>query len=571
MNVPWYKREYKPKKSRRSYDYDDYGGYDYSFGTTKPQAGWYYYEPPLSESYIAQIVAALASQHKVTIERGDGWATDVKAKKLVYNSAALRYKSRVELLSCILHEVGHLRYTSPYDELGSPYVEKYGEPAKLAVNVFEDFRVDDLMMKAYPVGGEIRQAFEGDIMNYAEVLRQRGASTRKERLMKITELKVKLQNGEMDELEKLFKTKDAEKIKTKLAEIKAEQSQPSIEEYCAEILYQEARGGMVLDKVVEPYVEKTKHFIGLAPSYPRTLELAKAMDEGVFPIIEPLLKTSSNSTARGVSPELAREIDVGKTITEMLSVRGAGNEVGRKPPPPRNYSELLNPLIPSIKKLVKLINRIRIAEQAIAYRTRQRSGKVEPRRLYRHRLDDFRLFRKRLPTQVYSRGLAFALYVDASGSMDGTNAVKATEAACILAEVGERCKIPTEIIRFTNEAKVLKTFSQPLGKKQKGKLMQLLYTDGGTRVLSAWQTSKIREVAKPHRFVFAITDGGDTSGEEVNREMPASITPVQVFIGASQADAERIAYFRRITTTQNASELPDILADIITKAVTQRL
>jgi hypothetical protein len=146
-----------------------WGGY----GRFRPQE--------LSYNYVTQMANMLAAQHKINVQIGNEWSSDLESKTLTYNPASLVYGTKRELLATLLHEIGKLRYAEHYNVLWkkSTYTDTYGIVAYHAMLPFDELRVDFKMIGEYGSAAEIYEAQEPqlqkvfeDNIKYAELFRE---------------------------------------------------------------------------------------------------------------------------------------------------------------------------------------------------------------------------------------------------------------------------------------------------------------------------------------------------------------------------------------------------------------
>lgn len=141
-NLPRPKATYDP--------YEDYqsGGAWRGYQAYKPQT--------LDYRYIEQMANALASKHNVSVKVGDIWAIDLEKKELTYNPMTLMTGSKAQMIAGLLHEIGHLRHTTPVSKLKAN--QEYGSSGHEILNLYEDFRIDELMSTSYSGAGSVYEA-----------------------------------------------------------------------------------------------------------------------------------------------------------------------------------------------------------------------------------------------------------------------------------------------------------------------------------------------------------------------------------------------------------------------------
>jgi len=119
--------------------------------------GYEAYKPTtLDYRYIEQMANALASKHSVTVKVGDCWKIDLDERELTYNPMTLMTGSKAQMIASLLHEIGHLRHTTPVSKMQTN--QKYGKSGHEILNLFEDFRIDEIMADSYSGAGSVYQA-----------------------------------------------------------------------------------------------------------------------------------------------------------------------------------------------------------------------------------------------------------------------------------------------------------------------------------------------------------------------------------------------------------------------------
>lgn len=182
----------KYKYAETSYDY----GFNQSFKKKDFSKGWeiyeksgdwrgysYYKPATLSYKYIQQMANTIAASGGVKIVVDREWYADLENRTLHYNPASLMHGTKGELLATLLHEVGKISNSMPRNKMTSEFLKKYGDHTFLAHSIFEDVRVDMIMLKQYPSAGEVYESNAKVVKKVAERYMKRGEIVR-EHLMK---------------------------------------------------------------------------------------------------------------------------------------------------------------------------------------------------------------------------------------------------------------------------------------------------------------------------------------------------------------------------------------------------
>lgn len=130
-----------------------------AYETTGNWKGYdYYKKSTIDYRYVEQMANTLSSQHNIKVISGDHWQMDLEKKELTYDPVSLMFGTKANVIATILHEVGHLAYTTGGDSLSSPFLDKYPKSAFEVLNFFEDFRIDNLMLASYGGNKEVKKA-----------------------------------------------------------------------------------------------------------------------------------------------------------------------------------------------------------------------------------------------------------------------------------------------------------------------------------------------------------------------------------------------------------------------------
>lgn len=98
---------------------------------------------------MRQVATALSSRYNVTIREGKGWAMDIENRVMTYKPEHLLALDRDTCLGILLHELGHLHFTT------NTWMEKSALHKAMpsivfnAVNAYEDVRINEKMSQSY--------------------------------------------------------------------------------------------------------------------------------------------------------------------------------------------------------------------------------------------------------------------------------------------------------------------------------------------------------------------------------------------------------------------------------------
>lgn len=524
-----------------------------TFGTYQKGGAWqgyeYYKKPELSYKYVQQMANALAAQYKITVKVGSSWAVDLKAKTLTYNPTSLIYGTKSELLATLMHEIGKLRYGTHPDELTDKYLATYGMPAVETLSIFEDVRVDYMMLKAYEGAGEIYESaipavdkkikeyremsviFRKVIadylsQNYNNVLRKTQADSNSE-----DDFKIKFEEN----LHTVFGERDQALVSQRIQDIQAEYvTNGSIYDYNAEmlrIMYDtdspETGFQNIKDRITstEPSIAKVKKF----ETSQKTVD---HLSESVYPVIEDLLRdfNRDNEKIKNAFPNMPQVVrdnfqqqiqnefshmqKKGRVNTDPdgnSSIRTSGptDDIIPKEWTTGDYAPIRESVMPDIKSLIKKLTFIRREDMTKKFQSEQRRGKLNMKSLYKSATGNRRVFKKLLPNSNTVQSFAFSIIVDTSGSMSGRNMVHTTRALTIFSEVFKKMDIPFEVITFSSGAKTLKKFDEQVDKEMEQRIGGMVNAAcGGTNLDQGLLKMRLEHQPHKNKVCVVLTDGG---------------------------------------------------------------
>lgn len=581
----WKKRWKKNKYGYDYYDYD-YGEsdslalkYDYDFHkplyqkdhkkrwekewdaykTTGYWRGYSYYQPQLLDyRYIEQMANAFANRYKVNVRIGQNWQINLETKTLEYNPSTLLTFTKAQLIATILHEIGHLRYTTPAKLLNSVWLKKYPKSAFFVLNLFEDFRIDNLVLGAY-AGAE--DVFEGQ-KDQVKQIAKRYEDANSNLIDVLKQLKISLEQKTMNKKQdyppyiiKIIKehdffTKSSTTFPTELINsipqenVNAPNLKPLIDlldnmtkeillfDYCGYILLTGYKEKVVPKKEIENYARKTEHAIPLTIQAGSTQEVVDILGREVYPVIEPILDILETSPLKaqqmgfGLDAQFIKQ-QIEKAFFEAnnlknnqnnnynnpfdFGVRSSGEgEVLPLEWSSGDYNPLLNSVRQPITTLYKKLMFLRRSAETPLWEAKKTRGKLHTKTLFQHKLGSIRLFKKKLPKKDKTRQFAVSLIVDTSGSMNGSPIIHTLRGVVMLNEVFEKLGVPFEVIRFDVNAKHIKTFEEvKTTKDAKSKLAGCVNNLGGsTNLFTALKITKIANRHEKNRLLVVLSDGG---------------------------------------------------------------
>lgn len=538
-----------PKDGQKSYKHAQDTFKQYNKG-----GGWqgyeYYKKPELSYKYVQQMANGLAAQYKITVKVGSTWAVDLKKKTLTYNPSSLIYGTKSELLATLMHEIGKLRYSTHPDELKDKYLATYGMPAAEVLSIFEDVRVDYLMLKAYEGAAEIYEsaipAVDKKVKEYREMsvkFRQiigaqlgktfndlldntKGRATSPEDFQKLFQ----------ENLYKVFGERDHKLIEQKILDIQAEYANNgSVYDYAAEMLrvmYDTDSPETGFDNIKDK-ITGTEGSIPKVKKFDTAQKTVDHLTEAVYPKIEDLLRdfNRDNEKIKNMFPNMPQVFreQIAENMNQMMrqmndkdgrvNTDRDGNSSVRSSGPttdiiPREwttgeYVAIRESVMPDIRSLIKKLTFIRREDMAKKYEGEQRRGRLNQKKLYKSATGSRRIFKKMLPNSNIVQSFAFSILIDTSGSMAGPNMIHTTRGLTIFTEVFKKMEIPFEIITFDSAAKVLKKFDDNIDKEAEKKIGGLVKSaSGGTNLDQGLRKMSLEKQEQKNKVCIVLTDGG---------------------------------------------------------------
>jgi hypothetical protein len=115
---------------------------------------------PVTPTWLRQVATALSTRYAVQVREGKGWAIDVERQVMTYKAEHLLALDRDTCLGILLHELGHLHFTTnDWIEKSKLYKdENLKAIAFKAVNAYEDVRINEKMSQSYGGSRELIDA-----------------------------------------------------------------------------------------------------------------------------------------------------------------------------------------------------------------------------------------------------------------------------------------------------------------------------------------------------------------------------------------------------------------------------
>lgn len=501
--------------------------------------------PELDYGYIEQMANALSAKYEdIEVEIGQDWSSNVREKKLIYNPLTFLTSTKADVISSIVHELGHIEYsTDPRDWKQSKFFKDNRPYTLETVNMFEDFRLDKIIEKDFKdTRGEenyediIERSHKAKVKVIAENWQTYSAFLRE---LVADELVYRIKNvrSSPDKKESIFREFNIriedtpEKIRAFIKKVekasKEVKNKETLHDYYA---------GMIFEKENIPYkkvgtlkkrVKNTKQAITQSIEAQDTQEVVAINEQSVFPHIKDLFADyrSHSSFAGIMSPSYARAI----TGNLMNGARANTiNETEKDPTDPLkkamrsgsthtstpkawlegDYNSLRNSVHTPIAELKRKLLTVKRVEQSPVWEDRHTRGKLKVKGLYQQKIGERKLFSQKQERRQILSEFAYSIVIDNSGSMKGDPLVHTTRGVIVLAEVFEALEIPFEVLTFSDATTVIKKFEESLTKKIKGRIGGIIKSGGGnSNLYSTFKVTSIEKLSQKTKNVIILSDG----------------------------------------------------------------
>ena len=559
-----------------SYNYNQYGqyagSYDYGFGTkfsdknskqtlfsdfekTGTWHGYNHYQSATVEyRYIEQMANVLSAQHNIKVVPSNLWAIDIDNKILQYSPTSMMYGTKADVISLLLHEIGHLRHTTSEKNLSYTGIgRKYHPGAKLTLNAFEDIRIDGLMINSYASAPEVYESNKKTVQMITEKMNEKNEFIKKNTLNNFGDL-TNLSRQEIEQFAKdLGLDKDAllkmydegfqEFSRNIIQTAQKKQAETTLLDYLVELNIEKYSLTLNLkERKCKNYIEKT---IGVLPSIEKssnTQDVLNQLESRVFPVIEDLLKKYKGESENNQN-ELDRAFDkisekVCETIegengeavangklseTSSRNQQKNGTTAGKDTVPKEwydgDYEALRQSVDSGVRELTRLLRNIRVKDLTQKWEMNLKRGKLDVKHVYRYKSGRDNIFKKQQLQEDRTTHLSFSMLLDISGSMEGRNIIHSTRGLIMLAETFKNLNIPFEIIKFDSNAYIIKGFNDEYSETIKKHLSGAIKScRGGTDLSEALTETKISSRPEINKNLVVLSDG-ETCDEDECRDL----------------------------------------------------
>jgi hypothetical protein len=107
-----------------------------------------------------KVAEMLAKEYKISVERGDRWAANIKKKIVFYVKNDVNNLPEEHILGFLLHETAHIHYTTDV----KPPMHN-AELHHTTLNMLEDISIENIIGKDYPNAGEILESTKEEVLD----------------------------------------------------------------------------------------------------------------------------------------------------------------------------------------------------------------------------------------------------------------------------------------------------------------------------------------------------------------------------------------------------------------------
>jgi len=402
---------------------------------------------PITPFWMKQLANNLSKKMSVTIKKGKGWASDVSKKELIYADSAMELTPD-EITGLMLHEIAHIRHTTPLENKDKyPLTKEQPVTTQSSVNAIEDLRIELEIGKEYRGGAQMLQMVNGTL---SQAVKERMEEFNKRAMSRLADSGMSPMDWRRGSSGAGMPPTD----EIMMMALGLARGVPVPKEWYIPEAIQVAR--KIAGQLTPQKLESMK----------TTEDVYKYYEETVEPLLRPfyLPGQEDNKDKRGgcghgtcgkdvEKPDRysTEQDSVDKKIKDIVKQKTGGDGVstdierGRYRLP--NYHkaklftrELFRQYLAQFKRALQDNAR----EEFVG---KYRSGRLDERRLYKHRTGDIKLFQRKKEETVKS--YFFTIALDISGSMlSGSRAKDMDYASVLLMELLTDCKIPHSVYLY---------------------------------------------------------------------------------------------------------------------------
>lgn len=544
--------------------------------------------------YVKQVTQALSKKFKVSVRKGRNWSADIEKGVLTYGPE-IHYLTHTQALGLLCHEIGHLRYTKRPKE--TELSKKFPVLHHDGVNMLEDKRIEKCMSVQFPGGREaIRSMRERLNAKCAVSLVEIGEKLKKD-FDEAVDMCIK--NGTkpfqtLAELQK-YQAEDVNRDDKKSCiahSVRMSYHAPISTQILilASLLHEGTQVPDYPDKEVEARAKRVAEKMrkGRPEDMQSTQEIADFFESEVYPEISEYFTEKEERSANGNKYKAGTEQsdeeknscggktmseEMRETISEMHEESTGEplkfNDRGRNASAPTDFNyDRTSALVQSeVGNAVRPLQRILKDKKYDRYGGRFLTGKLNSRKLYKHRMGDMRLFKRKVLDN--KRDFAFAIAVDVSGSMNSRGRIQnAQKATVLLLELMTKAEVPVSLVTFGSGVTTVKGVDDELNEKKVEKHLGELESSTRLHDGIAQATKELMHSGRTNKVLITITDGQVWGHEKREiRELIAKRLQVHYYGIGVQIEVNDIFGENSSFNLKNVDELVPALLGILKKHI----
>jgi hypothetical protein len=528
-----------------------------------------------TRAYIEAFISALSKRTDIEFVEGRQFGVNLKDKVFMYDPIILQKATINEVKGVLLHEVGHLNYTTitPDKEMSKEY-KKYPCLGEL-YNACEDIRIEHLMMKEFKSFADeaiAESRFYGIYENYLSIQsnKHRGMTGYKAFVgILLTEM---IYNDQHPLINLTSSNKELPFYET-IADY-AYASVGRMSGYKTPEMKREDLGSYLnkmspIDELIKK-IDKCKN----------TKEVMALVDKNIVPHIIDLLKNQDkkdkaegalakaiHGALEGIKEKMEEAEksfaeqgfkDGRSLLNDLITGSKEGTKIRRSDIPSDTDLEQLYRM--PIYFLTRHFTAILEERTTVKYSGAYKRGKLLPRNVYKARTNEGRMYSKR--KHFDSPFYEVSFLIDESGSMgEGSRYEDAYIAGFIINKAVQRLKFKTNYISWDDKIRPHKEYEE----------MREYYGGGNN------EDKVLKYIAKKidynnEQLIFLITDGGvdDENSPrpmlEKFKKMGVNVIPIGVNISEYQA-AEFKKWYPESVLVKSLDELVRAMADFMKKII----
>lgn len=493
-----------------------------------------------TRTYIEALATGLSQQSGITIEEGKKWSTDVKAKKVTYNTQDLLELDSGVAKGLILHEVGHIKHTT--DNTQPSEIEKAIPAMQDVYNVFEDMRVDRKIINEF--GSYGKQALEIENAYSSEVIAPTIA--KKETLPLVKIMAGALTRNAYDEH---YTNEGGTILSHAYTDIVRQLTDEQLKNLRE--LHVNNGAGSIIEKI-----KRAKD----------TKEVKELVDKHVYPLFkkeieeynkEQQKQESQDGKGKGKGSSKKGSLKSLKHLQEdeehghgQTKVKGLPQEF----PNPEETRALLRPYISTVsRRLLDILKE----HTAIRFEGNHISGRLLSRNAYKVVTGEERIFSRR--NNPRKPDYTITIVLDESGSMTGARMRHTYMASVLLEEICKKLGFTIHVIIYDDDTRLEESVEA--------------YRDfrGGGNEDDVAMREVLRVTSElENNIVFILTDGGvcSTPEHELKIMRDLKYIVIAIGIGLQGDDLEALRhYYKDTIEASNLEELPQIMINQLKRLI----